>query len=54
MRRFRREEKAEAWFEQEELPDGVGEALAKWELEKLPPAQREAIVLKNLAGLHLR
>ena len=50
MRRFRREEKAEAWFEKDEIPDGAGEALAKRELEKLPPAQREAIILKIWQG----
>ena len=50
MRRFRREEHAEGWFENHEVDD-ESEAIAQRELEKLPAPQREWIVLKIWQGM---
>lgn len=49
MRRFRREEKADSWFETSEI-DEDGESLAQRELARLPSAQREVIALKIWQG----
>lgn len=49
LRRFRREVKAESWFETDEVDD-EGELIAQRELGKLPPTQREVIVLKIWQG----
>ena len=49
LRRFRREEKADQWFERDAEED-EGELLAQRELETLPVAQREVIVLKIWQG----
>ena len=49
MRRFRREEKADTWFETSEV-DEDGESLAQRELARLPVAQREVIALKIWQG----
>lgn len=49
MRRFKREERAGEWFEIDGA-DETGERTAMRELEELPPAQKEAIVLKIWQG----
>jgi RNA polymerase sigma-70 factor, ECF subfamily len=50
MRRFRRENAAESWFETIEEEDNPEEAIAVTALKGLPPAQREVIVLKIWHG----
>jgi RNA polymerase sigma-70 factor (ECF subfamily) len=50
MRRFRRENAAENWFEPVADKDNPEEALAVASLKDLPPAQREVIVLKIWHG----
>lgn len=50
MRRFRREEQAEGWFEASEVDD-ENETIAQRELKKLPAPQREVIALKIWQGM---